>query len=417
MAITLESLVEKSAGWLASIQSDADKGWGEYKGAQVNALNTAEAILALLESGHSNAGDLNVQRGIEYLENVQLDEASAAVPAERGAWPREVKSDGNVVRVPDTVRSSFTLLALNAAGRGPNTGSTSNGIEWLERTQNDDGGWGYTGSGESRLFPTCLSLRALLRLHHAGPPDLQRRLNGSIDQALGVLHTKFRNADGSFGIQPGLVVSHTLHVINVLKQARRQGFGFDPKDLTGALDWISEHIHEITQWNHETIEIGGKHSAAANYTYTHVTPALYLYAFGKDLSTADEIASESLRVLVDSMDPNTGGFAAKRAVSWATAKSVLGLAAVETVYQEVPERVITKSQLQPRHYTLLIMLAMAILATVLALFEKLDGRTVGIFTLVITGTLLVHGYISEKSFVDIILARRAVKNKITKQDQ
>lgn len=417
MAITLESLTSKSAGWLASIQADAEKGWGEYKGAPVNALNTAEAVLALLESGHSNAGDLNIQRAIEYLENVQLDRGASTAPSDQGAWAREIKSDSDITRVPDTIRSSFALLALNAAGKSPNTGSASKGIEWLERTQNEDGGWGYTSTGDSRLFPTCLSVRALLRMHHAGPVDLQQRLNVPINSALKLLHDTYGNANGSFGNQAGLVVSHTLHVINALKQARRQGFGFDPKDLEGAVDWISEHINEITQWNHETIQLGSNQTASANYTFTHVTPALYLHAFGRDLSTADEIANEALRVLQDSVDPNTGGFAAKRAVSWATAKSLLGLAAVDTVYQEIPERVITESKLQARHYTLLVMLAMAILATVLSLFEKLGAQEVGIFTLVITATLLVHGYISEKTFVDIILAKRAIKSRITQEKE
>ena len=74
MASSLADDVGKSAKWLASIQDGATGGWGEYKGAQTNALNTAEAILALLDSGHCRAGDTAIQKGAAYLVKLALDD-------------------------------------------------------------------------------------------------------------------------------------------------------------------------------------------------------------------------------------------------------------------------------------------------------------------------------------------------------
>jgi squalene cyclase len=161
MTSSLAKDITNTAKWLASLQDHQSGGWGEYKGAHTNDLNTAEAILALLASGEFQAGDAIIQKGAAYLVRSQLD-ATDALPEDAGAWARRVPGEvGSERYLPDTVRSAFALLALNCAGRPVEDEAIRLGLDWLLRTGNPDGGWGCAAHGDSRLFPSCLALSAL----------------------------------------------------------------------------------------------------------------------------------------------------------------------------------------------------------------------------------------------------------------
>lgn len=123
--------IANSARWLSSLQEAETGGWGEYEGSHANDLNTAEAVLALLDSG-AYAADEAVRKGADYLARFQLGAGSDAGPRNEGAWARRVLNDhGGERHLPDTIRSGFALLALYRAGRTVDLPYMRKGLDWL----------------------------------------------------------------------------------------------------------------------------------------------------------------------------------------------------------------------------------------------------------------------------------------------
>ncbi len=321
--------------------------------------------------------------------------------------------DGHDRHQPDIVRSAFALLALNTAGKPVHDPSVEKGLDWLLRIRNHDGGWGYAGPRESHLFPTCIVLRALLRLHGAGNDALQHKLSEPIEKALAHLHYAYRNAGGSFGREADLVAAHSLYAIRALRLARDQGFKVERRDIEDAVAWIGQQGSSATRWVDESITISDKDSGP--YTFTHVTPALYLDAFGADLSASDVIARESMIAMHDDMDPISCGMSGKRPVSWATAKSLIGFAAVRSIFHDFPERELTTGQAQGRQYLLLFLLAILCSATIVSLAGKNNNQFVAVALPVMLASLLVYGYISEQSFLRAMLAEFRLRKKVAKE--
>jgi Prenyltransferase and squalene oxidase repeat len=403
--------MEKATDWLISIQ-DKTGGWGQYQGASPNVLNTAESILAMLDTKQCKAGDDTIQKGIDYLKFSQLVGNRAPHRTDEGAWGRLIPGDDGPDRhLPETVRSAFALLALNASGEPTHDPSVSKGLHWLVRTSNADGGWGYTAGHESSLFPSCMALCVLLRLHDAGDKALKDKLREPIEKGLTHLHDAYRNPLGSFGRQADLVAAHTLYALRTLRLARDQGFRVERRDIEDAVGWIGGQGPCVTQWVNEFIKIGDKDPP---YAFTHVTPALYLDTFGADLSANDAIARESMIVMHGDMDRVSCGFSGRRPVSWATAKSLIGLAAVHGIFHAFPEREIPTGQVQGRQYLFLLLVSICVLATVVALSGKLSSEYVGVMGLVILACLLIYGYITERSFIEVLLARKWLQKRLDK---
>jgi hypothetical protein len=158
------------------------------------------------------------------------------------------------------------------------------------------------------------------------------------------------------------------------------------------------------------IDVGDE--VSGSYTFTHVTPAIYLDTFGSGLSANDVIARESMSGMHDNMDPMSCGFSGKRPVSWATAKSLVGLAAVRGIFQDFPEREMPTGQVQGRQYLFLFLVAICGSATALAFDEKLTPLYAEIIGMVVLACLLVYGYISERSFIDVLLTQKRLRKKV-----
>ena len=411
MAADLAQSIGRASKWLMSIQ-DNGGGWGEYDGAAPNVLNTAETILALIDSGECEAGAHVIQRGVHYLETAQLVGKHAPHAADSGSWGRQIVEEDKPARhLPDTVRSAFALLALNCAGKSPQDASIRHGLDWLLRIVNPDGGWGYAAKHESQLFPTCVVLRAMLQLHGAGDDSLKERLAEPITRGLAHLHQHYRNPDGSFGRAADLIVPHTLYALRTLLLARDKNFKVDRDAIGDAIAWVSLQGGGVTRWVNELIEIGPKKSGP--YTFTHVTPALYLDTFSGQARATDAIARESMLVMHDNMDPVSCGMSGRRPVSWATAKALSGLAAVRGVIPTFPARNLPTGQVEPRHYLLAFLVLICGSATAVALADKMSNEYVGVMVLVVLAGLLIYGFISEQSFINALVAQFRRKQKAT----
>ncbi|MCZ8247987.1 MAG: prenyltransferase/squalene oxidase repeat-containing protein [Microcystis sp.] len=421
MNLSLQECIENSSHWLEKIQNKIDGGWGQYKGADSNCLNTAEAIIALLETGMKDPGDQAIQLGAKYLIEHQLSANNCADREHYGAWARNVLKDPDkVLHIPDAVRTSLAVLALKLAGVSLHNSVITQGVEWLIHTQNADGGWGYTRNHESHLFPTCVTLKTILRicpLDNTSEHSLCRNSNLEkvILDAFKHIHT-YRNNDGSFGKEPELLVPHTLHVIDVINMADKQE-NLIPKiyfrDIKPAIDWIDDNKKCVLQWTTETVSIGEGYNSQYNYTFSHINPSLYLrFVFpiilekvGSNFNSENALARYALEATFDNIDnssSNAQGFCAKRPVSWATSHTIVGLSKAKSTYINFPERELPSTKLNERHYLLIFLIVIIVLSTILSLINKLTGLQSTLFLLVILALLLIYGYISERSFIGLI---------------
>jgi len=101
----VDEVIKKSSQWLVAQQHNQTGGWAERPGLSVNPLNTAEAIIALLDAGAVAAGSDQIQNGIDYLKRNQC-----TVEGKAGAWTRWSRVGQETVRhIPDIVRTSFAI--------------------------------------------------------------------------------------------------------------------------------------------------------------------------------------------------------------------------------------------------------------------------------------------------------------------
>jgi squalene-hopene/tetraprenyl-beta-curcumene cyclase len=140
--------VRRGVRWLLDAQ-EADGSWFGRWG--VNHLyGTGAVVPALVEAGIA-PGDPVIRRAVAWLEAHQNDD---------GGWGEDIRSyrDPSWIGRGDSTASqtAWALLALHAAGDGAGA-AASRGLQWLARTQREDGGWDepqFTGTG----FPWDFSI-------------------------------------------------------------------------------------------------------------------------------------------------------------------------------------------------------------------------------------------------------------------
>ena len=402
MSDTISDCICNASKWMKRIQNKKDGGWGEYKGNDSNSLNTAEAILALVRSGCNNAGDQIIQDGVEFLCDNQTTKQNLKHKINCGSWPKIITRGKNIICIPDTVRTACALLALNTAGKSSTHTAVKACVKWLVQTQNKkDHGWSYSSNQENQLFPTCMALKALMQICQSG----NKKTNESIQKGLDNLKS-YQNEDGSYGKVHDLEVAHTLYVIQTYSMASELGFTIPSRAIKVATYWIQQRKQDALRWSTETILLKSDPKSPYNYTFSHINPALYLEVVDKNIREEDDIARDSLIAIRDNMDVPTHAFCAKRPVSWATAKTLLGLTPARPIFHDFP----LKSKSVPikfglKHYLLIALAAFVLISAVLAALNRLSVTFASILFLVILAILLIYGYISERSFVRLLLER------------
>ena len=63
----ITEIINHAGRWLEQQQDKESRGWGERRGSHVNVLNTAEAMIALIDSGICNAGCSLMRGSAEFL--------------------------------------------------------------------------------------------------------------------------------------------------------------------------------------------------------------------------------------------------------------------------------------------------------------------------------------------------------------
>jgi len=77
-----------------------------------------------------------------------------------------------------------------------------------------------------------------------------------------------------------------------------------------------------------------------------------------------------------------------------------------------PEREIPTGQVQGRQYLFIFLAGISLLTAIMALFDRLSGVFGLIMAFTILACLLVYDYLSEGSFVKVVLAQMKLQKKI-----
>src|SRR5262245_17804934 len=168
----VDAAVARGVAWTVGLQS-GDGGWGAFDADNTNAFVadlpfcdfgavtdppsadvTAHAVEMLAREGWT-AADPAFERGLRWLRNAQESDGSWF-----GRWG-----------INHIYGTWSALVALEAAGAGPDDLQVRRAVRWLEEHQNEDGGWGedprsyedpaWIGRGPSTASQTAWALLAL----------------------------------------------------------------------------------------------------------------------------------------------------------------------------------------------------------------------------------------------------------------
>jgi hypothetical protein len=167
---------------LERAQND-DGGWGFAQGALSRVEPTSWALLARNEFCAAGCGDHSVARGLDFLQNTQLDDGSwpAAPGQETGCWVTSLACLALRVRLQASERVALGLRWLADEWPG-DSGLRWRLMRWLAAkdhvlAQNDSYcGWSWTPRTASWVEPTSYALLALRGSPANRLPGIARRL-------------------------------------------------------------------------------------------------------------------------------------------------------------------------------------------------------------------------------------------------
>jgi hypothetical protein len=389
----LQRVMEQSADWLFEHQDPETGGWADQLGRPASVLNTAEAMIALLDAKAAPPGDTRIQRGVQYLVGHR-----ATGGRERGAWVRDVPgAGGGTARIPDLVRTSFAVEALLKAGVAVSESEVREAADWLMSVRNADNGWGYSRGSPSGIMPTAFAVTALLEAHKAGM-QLEQGITPSLKFLIG-----HRNIDGSFGDATPLQAVHTIEVVLVLQSARVARLSVYSREERTAIEWLLEHPDEARKLIEEDVTIDPVHKRG-NYGFLFVTDSLLI----RVLSNSDQrehrdsqLARDAMLGIRDRLDRSGGSFG-YRVFSWSTAKVLSGLNAMSAHVDEFPKRQPEYAGLKVGNLVLAFAVLLSGFAAYLAAKAKFDLTLAVLFIFLMLAALLAYGRIGEKTFKELV---------------
>ena len=210
---------------------------------------------------------LSVLALIELQEKWEADEEIAEL-IERGiAWLRKTRNpDGGCrealnLNVWDTALSIIALTEVqeDVPHNTELTDKVKFAAQWLVEHQNADGGWSFSGLGDSTLpsdaDDTALGTLALIRSLRVGASTDHSTLDEAIFRGITWLKMQ-QGRDGSWSTyQPGQgdvgCVSITAHTIEALLAFRESDITDKPNvqtDIQRGIDWLRRQIHRDGYW-------------------------------------------------------------------------------------------------------------------------------------------------------------------------
>jgi len=409
----ITDIIHHAGHWLEQQQDKESKGWGERRGSHVNVLNTAEAVIALVDSGVCHAGSGSIRGAVDFLLKHQTLDGPDA-----GSWPRELTTDeGETLDIPDLVRTTYAIQALIRAGKGIDEHPLRLALVWLLGRRNEASkGWGYARGKPDALMPTCFALMALLDAYDAYPGAYQSELLQSLQHLVEVYYNGGGDdVRGSFGAPGSLQGIHTIYAALVLQIARNNNLSRYLEQEKQAIEWLLRNPDEAIRLREEWVEIdqtGVGDGQTGGYGFMVMTDTLLmklLLGSGNIDDKKSALAHEAMHSLKDKIDDSTGAFYGPRLFSWATSKALSALAVLQkhagAEYSDLPARA-PESRVESGHWkTGPVIIGFVTLLSGLGFYlmikEKFGLLEFSFFVVMMLAALLAYGAIGEKTFSEL----------------
>lgn len=217
---------------------------------------------------------LSVLALMELQEKWEADEETAEF-IERGiAWLRTTRNrDGGCrealnLNVWDTALSTITLTEVYATHNESGgqilptdelTDKVKRAAAWLINHQNEDGGWAFSGLGDSTLpsdaDDTALGTLALIRSLLVGSPIDREALDNSVHRGIEWLKTQ-QVRDGSWSTyQPGQgdvgcvsITAHAIEALLALDQSDISDIPYVREAMTAGVYWLRKQMNNDGYW-------------------------------------------------------------------------------------------------------------------------------------------------------------------------
>ena len=216
---------------------------------------TALSVLALIELQEKWEADAEIaeliERGIAWLHKTRNADGGCREALNLNVWDTAL----SIIALTEI----YPIAAENAPLNDELRDKVTHAAQWLVAHQNADGGWAFSGLGDSTLpsdaDDTALGTLALIRSLRVEGSTAHPTLNDAIHHGIAWLKTQ-QSRDGSWSTyQPGQgdvgCVSITAHAIEALL-AFSQMDGVDKSDIESemqrGIDWLRHQIHRDGYW-------------------------------------------------------------------------------------------------------------------------------------------------------------------------
>ncbi|MEU5883976.1 prenyltransferase/squalene oxidase repeat-containing protein [Spirillospora sp. NPDC047279] len=184
---------------------------------------TALGLLAFVELGRPFE---HFDECLAYLTSRQI---ASGDPLKDGGWSTKTSLGMPVVEATAWIGRFLARANCELRQDAPDVGRA---YRWLVRNQNPDGGWGSLRNCPSRVWLTCLALRALTQLNPYDP---------AVERGIEWLTADRTSHRPAWGPTPAAepTVTHTAFALLTLAEARP---GHTDPRLMAAYDWLRDHL-------------------------------------------------------------------------------------------------------------------------------------------------------------------------------
>lgn len=200
-------------------QGSVGGGWYHELGSAPGFTATAVGLLAFVENCR------RFEHFAEALAFLRHGQVSSPDPLLDGGWPTNSSRGRPVVEATAWIGRLLGLARCGLTDGAPDVART---YAWLVGNQNDDGGWGSLKDAESRVWLTCLALRAIVALNPYAP-----ELETGIDWLMANREAR-HSAWGETRHGPA-TVTHTAFALLTLAEIQN---GIHDERLLRAYDWL-----------------------------------------------------------------------------------------------------------------------------------------------------------------------------------